>query len=288
MKTSKTFAAGALVLAALSLAGCAAAPAAPAPAEAAASSIRDFGPMDPACIAAGEPGTAQALTSAVIPGAHGTDALPGQARTAAVLGAGADLYVQTEPGQFAATGFQLPAAMPWAAEVAVPAVVTSTHSCGLVEVLVPSQSDDASVRSASAWVPSEQVAPVSEWEVPRIISVDISDASLSVTEGDAELLAIDGLVTGGDVATPTGLGYVVSEYEDAEQQPWTGGESITLTSLHADTSFSGNSGEIGVHWMDPAADDGSGSNGCVRVGDLDQVRALESVVSPGDIVIITE
>lgn len=196
--------------------------------------------------------------------------------------------MQNSPGQFSATGFQLPAAMPWAADIALPAVVTSTHSCGLVEVLIPSQSDDSSVRSASAWVPSEQLAPVAEWQSPRVVSVDLSDARLIVTEGGSELLAIDSLVTGGDVATPTGLGYVVSEYEDGDQQPWTGGENIVLTSLHADTSFSGNAGEIGVHYMDPAADDGSGSNGCIRVGDRDQVRALESAISPGDIVVVTE
>lgn len=291
MKTSKTFAAaGALVLAALGLAGCTTAPAGPPPTEvtAADSGIRDFGPMNPACIAGGEVGTAQALTNAVVPGAHGTDAQPGQARTAALVGAGADLYVQTTPGSFAATGYQLPSAMPWAADVAVPAVVTSTHSCGLVEVMIPSQSDDASVRSASAWVPSEQLAPVAEWEPPRTVTVDLSDGDLTVTEGGSELLRIDGLVTGGDVATPVGLGYVVSEYADGEAQPWTGGENITLTNLHADTSFNGNSGEVGIHWMDPAADDGSGSNGCIRVGDRDQVRALESVISPGDLVVISE
>lgn len=290
MKKTKTFvAAGAFVLAALALAGCTAAPADPAPAEtAAASGIRDFGPMDSACIVGGEVSTAQALTSAVIPGAHGTDAMPGQARTAAVLGAGADLYVQTTPGKFAATGFQLPSAMPWATDVSVPAVVTSTHSCGLVEVLIPAQSDDGSVRSASAWVPSEQLAPIDEWATPRVVTVDVSDARLTVTEGDAELLAIDNLVTGGDVATPTGLGYVVSEYADVEAQPWTGGENIVLSSLHADTRFSGNAGEVGLHYMDASTDDGTGSNGCIRVGDRDQVRALEATISPGDLVVITE
>lgn len=290
MKTSKTFAAGALVLAALGLAGCTSAPTGPTPTEttAAASGIRDFGPMNLDCIAGGEVGTAQALTNAVVPGAHGTDALPGQTRAAALVGNGADLYVRTEPGSFVATGFQLPAAMPWATDIAVPAVAVATHSCGMVEVMIPAQSDDSSVRSASAWVPSEQITPISEWQTPRVVSVDLSDARLSVTEGDAELLAIDGLVTGGDVATPTGLGYVVSEYEDAGQQPWTGGESIVLTSLHADSSFAGNSGEVGVHWMDPSSDDGTGSNGCIRIGSRDEVRALESIVSPGDLVVVTE
>lgn len=40
--------------------------------------------------------------------------------------------------------------------------------------------------------------------------------------------------------------------------------------------------------MDPSTDDGTGSNGCVRIGDRDQVRALESIVSLGDLVVVTE
>lgn len=154
--------------------------------------------------------------------------------------------------------------------------------------MIPSQSDDASIRSASAWVPSEQLAPVAEWQTPRTIAVDLSDATLTVANGDKHELTIGQLVVGGEVATPTGLGYVVSEYSDAEQQPWTQGESIALTSLHTGTSFAGNSGEVGIHYMSPAADAGAGSNGCIRIPTRDGIRSLEETTAPGDLVVIAE
>lgn len=291
MKT-KTLAAGALAVATLALAGCSAAPAGTAPTAttpaAAETAIREVGPLDPACVADTVTGAQPALTSTTIVGAHATDALPTQARTAGLVGDAADIYVESSPGRFSATGYQLPSAMPWAPEVAIPAVVTGTHSCGLIEVVLPSQSDDTSIRSASAWVPSEQLAPVAEWAVPRTITVDLSEASLTVTDATGKpKLSIVQLTVGGEVATPVGLGYVVSEYTDAEQQPWTDGESITLTSLHTGGSFAGNSGEVGIHYMSPDADGTAGSNGCVRVPTRDGIRSLEETIEPGDLVVVT-
>ncbi|PPF44147.1 hypothetical protein C5B85_10905 [Pseudoclavibacter sp. AY1F1] len=285
-----TLAAGALAFAALALAGCASAPAGPAPTETttAGSTIRAVGPLDPSCVSDTVTGSQPALTSTTIVGAHATDALPTQARTASIVGRGADIYVESSPGKFSATGYQLSSTMPWAPETAVPAVVTGTHSCGLVEVMIPSQSDDTSIRSASAWVPSEQLAPVAEWQTPRTITVDLSDASLRVAKGDKHELTIGQLVLGGEVATPQGMGYVVSEYSDEEAQPWTQGEPILLTSLHTGSSFAENSGEVGLHYMSPDADAGAGSNGCVRIPTRDGIRSLEENIAPGDLVVVTE
>lgn len=116
MKT-KALAAASLAFAALALAGCTSAPAGTAPTEstaAAGSTIREVGPLDPACVADSVTGTQPALTSTTIVGAHATDALPTQARTAALIGDAADIYVESSPGKFSSTGYQLPASMPWA------------------------------------------------------------------------------------------------------------------------------------------------------------------------------
>lgn len=278
MKIKTATGLGALAFAVLTLAGCATTTPAPdstAAATSAACSIDD---------ATGA--STVALTDALIPGASSADDLGAVALGSAALSGDAPLYVSTGDQAYDLAGV-LPAAMPWAPETAVPAIVVrQDDTCGMTEVLIPSRAAlpseaDSPSASAAAWIPDSALAGFIE-PAPRTVTVDLRDSSVSVTNRAGEvLLAVPGVGIGREgEETPSGVGYVVSEFVDDRQGA---GQPILLTSLHSTVSdsYAGNAGEIGIHASDEVG--GEVSAGCIRLRPADQAL-LADIAEPGDVV----
>lgn len=274
----KTAAAATLAFAVLSLAGCATAAPAPdsAPTPSAACSLDD---------ATGA--STIALTDALIPEAGTADDLGAVALGNAALAGDAPLYIQTSAQAYALAG-TLPATMPWAPDVAVPAVVVRQDStCGMTEVLIPSRAGlpsetDSPSASATAWIPDNALAGFIE-PAERTVTIDLRDKSLTVNNRAGEvLLAAPGVGVGREgEETPSGVGFVVSKFHDDRQGA---GEAVILTSLHSTVSdsYSGNAGEIGIH-AHAEETEGEVSAGCIRLRPADQAL-LTDIVEPGDVV----
>lgn len=268
-----------LAFAALALAGCSATTPAPdSTAEAGSTS---------ACLIDDSTGlTTLALTDAVIPGAGTTDSLGAIALGTAALSSDAPLYIQTGEQAYALAGV-LPASMPWAPDVSVPAVIVrQDDKCGMTEVLIPSRASlpsetETPSASATAWIPDSALDGFIE-PAPRTVTVDLRDNSLTVTDRSGEvLLAVPGVGVGREgEETPSGTGYVASEYLDDRQGA---GQPVILTSLHSTVSdsYSGNAGEIGIHASSEVG--GEVSAGCIRLRPADQAL-LADIVEPGDVV----
>ncbi|MBS3180042.1 MULTISPECIES: L,D-transpeptidase [unclassified Pseudoclavibacter] len=273
----KTAAATGLAFAVLALAGCAT----PAPAPDSTADATSACSMDDSTGL-----TTMALTDALIPGAGTADDLGAAALGTAALTGDAPLYVSTSDRTYDLAGV-LPAAMPWAPETAVPAIVVrQDDTCGMTEVLIPSRAAlpseaDSPSASATAWIPDSALAGFIE-PAPRTVTVDLRDSSVSVTNRAGEvLLAVPGVGIGREgEETPSGVGYVVSEFVDDRQGA---GQPILLTSLHSTVSdsYSGNAGEIGIHASEEVG--GAVSAGCIRLRPADQAL-LTDIVSPGDVV----
>lgn len=273
----KTAAATGLAFAVLALAGCATPAPAPdsAPTPSATCSIDD-----------NTGSTTVALTGALIPGAGSADALGAVALGTAPLAGDAPLYIQTGDRSYSLAG-TLPASMPWAPDVAVPAVVVRQDAeCSMTEVLIPSRASlpsetDTPSASATAWIPNNALSGFIE-PAARTVAVDLRDNSITVSDRAGEvLLAVPGVGVGRDgEETPAGTGFIVSEFVDDRQGA---GEAVILTSLHSTVSdsYNGNSGEIGIHASGEVG--GEVSAGCIRLRPADQ-RLLAELVAPGDVV----
>lgn len=228
-------------------------------------------------------------TRTVLPGAHPAPArITESLRTAEWAAESAPVYAKTADRTFEQIGV-MPATMPWDTDPTPAVVVTYSATCAMAEILLPARAalpseTDTPVAQVTGWVPTAALVPA--MARPRVVTVSLSAGTLTVTDPEeGELLRLDSIVTGGDgEATPTGTGYIISEYTDAENQPWTGGETIQLLSLHSieRDSFAGNAGEIGVHFS--TVDPSRGSAGCIRIQDQAGMQALDALTGPGDLV----
>jgi lipoprotein-anchoring transpeptidase ErfK/SrfK len=120
------------------------------------------------------------------------------------------------------------------------------------------------------------------------VVIDLAARTLTLLDGDAEVLTTPVAVGAADNPTPSGTFYVVDKLDTGDPDgPY--GEFALGLSAHSDTltEFAGGAGQVGIHGTNEPSSIGQAvSHGCVRVpGDV--ARRLAETVNLGTPVVIS-
>lgn len=130
---------------------------------------------------------------------------------------------------------------------------------GWLEVLLPVRPN-----GTTGWVRADHVITRT---VSLAVEIDLDERTLSVRDGDEQLLTTRTAIGDGEHPTPTGRFYVVDKLETPDPGGAYGPFALGL-SAHSDvlTDFGGGDGQVGIHGTNTPSSIGRAvSHGCVRV-----------------------
>jgi lipoprotein-anchoring transpeptidase ErfK/SrfK len=154
--------------------------------------------------------------------------------------------------------------LPATTSFGTPAVVLVTQvgtgdAAGWFEVLLPVRPN-----GTTGWVREDEVDTRT---VDLAVHIDLAARTLSVLDGDEELLSTSTAIGDPDHPTPTGRFYVIDKLETPNPDGAYGPFALGL-SAHSDvlTEFAGGDGQVGIHGTNAPGSIGQAvSHGCLRV-----------------------